>query len=67
MQNDKLIIETYGELAAALDGISVSWTKELWRRHGFKLKHRLGARGRIKMTESELAKFRSKIQGEIEC
>ena len=55
------LIETFGEVAQAL-GCSVSYARELWRKHGFKLSHRLRPRGRIRMTRDELTRFKTRVQ-----
>lgn len=56
------LIETFGEVAKIL-GCGERWARELWKLvGGFKLKHRLGARGRIKMTVDEMRRFKKLVQ-----
>lgn len=61
MPDREKLIETFGEVAQAL-GCSISYARELWRKHGFKLSHRLRPRGRIRMTGEELGRFKARVQ-----
>lgn len=60
MSNDR-IFETWGEVAEAL-GCSESWARKLWGRLKFRLEHRLCPKGRIRMTEGEMERFKERIQ-----
>lgn len=55
------LIETFGEVAQAM-GCSVSYVQKLWSKYGFSLKHRLKNRGRIRMTFTELERFKKRIK-----
>ena len=54
------LIETFGEVAERL-GYSESWVRELWKRYGFRLQHRLRPRGRIRMTREEFERFKERV------
>jgi len=54
------LFETFGEVARAL-GYSIPHVKRLWKKFGFRLKHQLGERRRMRMTEEELQRFKRAI------
>lgn len=58
---DEPIYETWGEIAKRL-GYSISRLKHLWPLCKIELAHRLHRRGRIRMTEEEIQKFKRRIQ-----
>lgn len=61
--SQKELIETYGEVAKALGpNVSAVWARKLWKKYEFKLKNRLSPRGWIRMTPSELMRFKRMIQ-----
>lgn len=60
------ILETWGEVAQELGRLlkrplSVSYVRKLWKKHGFRPKHRLGLRGRVCLTPAEIGRFKKRL------
>jgi len=65
--SDEMVYETWGEIAKRWTSLnfgnySISHLKHLWLRCKFRLKHRLNGKGRMRMTEEELIRFKRLIQ-----